>query len=127
MKSKEMNANWRVMRSRAKKKCFACISYEQYVTLWDQSGKWADRGFCPGKYIVARINLNSDFSSANLQIELYDDFFLRKCLWQGLAYEINGEVFQTVTQVEEALKLSRPQIYRRLSSKLPKWNTWRVL
>ena len=51
------------------------LTYEEWITLWINSGHWEDRGAGKGKYCMSRVNDIGPYEIGNVFIQLFEQNF----------------------------------------------------
>lgn len=45
------------------------LTFEEWCNIWEQSGKWEQRGRCKGQYVMSRIGDAGDYAIGNVFIQ----------------------------------------------------------
>lgn len=48
------------------------LTLQQWIDIWDQSGKWEQRGCKIGQYVMSRINDSGNYEIGNVFIQLHE-------------------------------------------------------
>jgi hypothetical protein len=61
------------------------ISFEKWSQIWEESGKWEERGRGPGGYVMARKDDTGAYSAENVEIQSLAQN--RKAAWKSGRFE----------------------------------------
>jgi hypothetical protein len=87
------------------------ISFEDWSKIWDQSGKWEQRGRGKGKYCMSRIGDTGPYSA--------DNVFIQECVKNsGDKFRGSKQSQETKSRRSKALTGVKHSLQRRLANSL---------
>jgi hypothetical protein len=101
-----------------KQKCMAkfreiewLLTYEEWIDIWDKSGKWDQRGRGVGKYCMSRIGDTGPYSK--------DNVYINECVKNsGDKFRGTKQSLDTIAKRSNSLKDVKHSHERRLANRL---------
>lgn len=92
MKHKELEKAYNIQRSRAGQRGLVMMSFEEWLTVWEDSGKLSQRGRGKGKYCMCRNNDTGNYTPDNVFIGLFTDNVSDAAIMQERGKHLNKGV-----------------------------------
>lgn len=123
--SKKMKRTYNLHRYRAKQREIVWnMTFDEWADIWNNSGKYEQRGNYAGQYVMSRINYSQPYDTSNVEIILKEDSWVKLENDFGKPVVIDGVRYKSSNEASEILAIPPSTVRQRIQSESEKFKNW---